>query len=436
MRKCLLLCLLLLCCCVPMCAQAATELTVTPHEMGFDYEISSGEEWLVLLWDSASEDGRKTLYSADGQFSGSIDLPYSAAGGKYTVTVQNLKQTRLVQKNVQIPQSADYVKPSGSASAKVNDLTLTETVTGFKYSFTAPGTDYMMLYFRSKQENATFPVYPANADGLYEGEIFAPLTYARTLFTVQVRTAKGTVRCEETVRKGYQAPEAPQQQPGRLSGVVVCIDPGHQENGQIVKEPNGPGLPGSTTGKGGMAQGKVTLRKEAIITLETGMILRDLLLQEGATVVMTRETQDVFHTNIERCEIADAAGAHIMLRLHCDSNSNANKTGMSIYAPLNSDYARVVAEPAEYRAMGEAFLDEMKKAVGYELTDKTGFVHLNDNYIGNNWAKMVCFLVEMGYLSNAGEDVKMATPEYQTMLAQGMVEGVYQVALMRGWIEQ
>lgn len=435
MRKCFLLCLLLLLC-VPMGALAATELTVTPREMGFDYTITSDEEWLVLLWDSANEDGRKTLYRPDGQFSGSIALPYGAAGGKYTVTVQNLKQTRLVKTTVQIPQAADYVKPSGSASAKVNDLTLTETATGFKYSFTAPGTDYMLLYFRSKQENATFPVYPANADGLYEGEIFAPLTYARTLFTVQVRTAKGTVRCEETIRKGYQAPEAPEQQPGRLSGVVVCIDPGHQENGQYVKEPIGPGLPGSSTGKGGMAQGVVTLRKEAIITLETGMILRDLLLREGATVVMTRESQDVFHSNIERCEIADAAGAHIMLRLHCDNNSNANKTGLSVYAPLNSDYARAVATPEEYRALGEAFIDEMKKAVGYELTDKTGFVHLNDNYIGNNWAKMVCFLVEMGYMSNAGEDIKLATPEYQTLLAQGMVEGVYQVALMRGWIGQ
>lgn len=436
MRKTLLLCLLLLCCCVPLSALAVTELTVTPREMGFDYEITTGEEWLVLLWDSANEDGRKTLYSADGHFTGSIDLPYSAAGGKYTVTVQNLKQTRLVKQTIQVPQSADYVAPSGSASAKVSNFTLTETSTGFKYSFSAPGSDYMLLYFRSKQENATFPVYPVNADGLYEGEIFAPLTYARTLFTVQVRTAKGTVRCEETVRKGYEAPEPAEQQEGRLSGVVVCIDPGHQENGQYVNEPIGPGLSGSSTGKGGMAQGVVTLRKEAIVTLETGMILRDLLLQEGATVVMTRETQDVFHSNIERCEIAAEAGAHIMLRLHCDNNSNANKTGLSVYAPLNSDYARAVASPEEYRALGEAFIDEMKKAVGYALTDKTGFVHLNDNYIGNNWAQMVCFLVEMGYMSNAGEDIKLATPEYQTMLAQGMVEGVYQVALMRGWVEE
>ena len=185
-----------------------------------------------------------------------------------------------------------------------------------------------------------------------------------------------------------------------------------------------------------MAQGKVTLRREAIVVLEAGMILRDLLLAEGATVVMTREVQDVFHTNIERCEIAEEAGAHIMLRLHCDNNSNTSKTGISIYCPLNSDYAKAVAGKEEYKALGDSFLDEMKKAVGYELSTKTGYVHQNDNYVGNNWAKMVCFLVEMGYMSNPGEDIKLATPEYQRMLAEGMVEGVYQVALMRGWITE
>lgn len=436
MRKLVLILLTVLCCCLPCGALAATELSVTPYEMGFDYDITTTEQWLVLIWDSANEDGRQTLYSEDGNFSGSVELPYAAAGGKYTVSVQSLKQTTLVKKTVTIPQKADYVKPSGKSNVKVTDMVLTETPTGFKYSFTAAGSDYMLLYFRSKQQNATFPVYPVDEDGHYEGEIFAPLTYARTLFTVQVRNGSGNSKKEATVRKGYQAPEAAEQKEGRLSGVVVCIDPGHQENGRFVTEPIGPGLSGSTAGKGGMAQGKVTLRRESIVALETSMILRDLLLAEGATVVMTREVEDIFHTNIERCDIAEAAGAHIMLRIHCNNSSNANKQGIGIYAPLNSDYAKAVADSKTYRALAQAFLDEMKKAVGYEVSSKTGDVTLNDSYVGNNWAKMVCFLVEMGYMSNVTEDLKLATPEYQTMLSEGMVEGIYQVALMRGWIEE
>ena len=165
------------------------------------------------------------------------------------------------------------------------------------------------------------------------------------------------------------------------------------------------------------------------------MILRDILTAQGATVILTRDVQDVFHTNIERCEIAAAGGAHIMLRLHCNNSSNQNKTGIQIYSPLNSDYARAVASPEDYRLMGETLMNCMKDAVGYERKDATGTTRLNDSYVGNNWAKMACFLVEMGYMSNPGEDIKLATPEYQRMLAEGMAEGVYQIALIRGWVE-
>ena len=125
-----------------------------------------------------------------------------------------------------------------------------------------------------------------------------------------------------------------------------------------------------------------------------------------------------------------------MLRLHCNMTENTNTTGIQIYGPHNSDYARAVADLDTYRALGEVLLEEMKTAVGYPLEVKTGRVIMNDDYVGNNWAKMVCFLVEMGYMTNTGEDIKLATPEYQTQLAQGMVEGIYRIALLRGWIEE
>ena len=432
MRKLLPLLLLLLL--LPLTALAKTEMTLVSEEKGFTYDITGDDQWIVLTWDSKSDDGRITLYAKDGHHTGKVELPFGAAGGKYTVTVLDLQQYKAATKTITIPQSADYVSPSGKSAATVKDLTLTATDTGFKYSFVAEGADYLLLYFRSKQQNATFPVYPADESGLYEGEVIADLTYARTLFTVQVQTGKGTVKKEDTVRMGYSFPDAPEAQEGRLSGVIVCIDPGHQENGQYVTEPNG--LSGKSTTKGGMAQGKVTLRKEDIVVLEIGMKLRDLLIREGATVVMTRTEQDEFHTNVERAEIANEAGAHIMLRLHCNnSSSNATKTGIQIYCPMNSDYAKAVAEPTEYRALAQAFLDEVKTAVDYELVDKTGTVRLNDTYVGSNWAKMLCFLVEMGYMSTPAEDVKLSAPEYQDMLAEGMVEGVYQVALMRGWVD-
>lgn len=433
MRK--LICLLMVLCCLPIAAQAAVGMNITPYKMGFDYDITGAEEWIRLTWKYGSERGMKTLYSPDGHFTGSIELPYAADGGRYTVAVENMKATQVAKTTVNVPQVAGYVSPSGYSNAKVQNLNLEETATGFKYSFIAENTDYMMLYFRSIQEEACFPVYPVDGSGRYEGEVVSDLTYARTLFKVEVRSGSGSTKKSGEVRKAYEAPEAPEQQQGRLSGVVVCIDPGHHENHQPFREPKGPGLSGTVNNSGGMAQGLKTLRKESIVVLETGMILRDMLIKEGATVVMTRHAVDDFITNIGRCDVAEQAGAHIMLRLHINMNDNRNKTGIQIYGPRNSDYAKAVADAATYRAMGEALLTEMKKATGLALEQKTGNVMLNDDYVGNNWAKMTCFLVEMGYMSNIGEDIKLATPEYQTMLAEGMVEGVYQIALMRGWLQ-
>ncbi len=432
MRK--LICLLMVLCCLPVFAQASALLNVTPREAGFDYEITGSEQWVRLVWKCGVSRGMKTLYSADGHHEGSIDLPYNQAGGKYTVTVENMKAAQVAKQSVTIPKAADYEVALGYSNAKVQNLSLTETATGFRYSFLAPGTDYMMLYFRSIQEEACFPVYPVNADGLYEGEVFSDLTYARTLFKVEIRNGNGSMKKAGEVRKAFEAPEAPEPQQGRLSGVVVCIDPGHHENHQPFREGKGPGLEGTVNNSGGMAQGLKTLRRESIVTLEAGMVLRDLLIREGATVVMTRHKVDDFITNIGRCDVAEQAGAHIMLRLHCNMTENRNKTGIQIYGPRNSDYAKAVADPTEYGKMGQLLLDEMKKATGFPLEQKYGAVALNDDYVGNNWAKMVCFLVEMGYMSNTGEDIKLATPEYQTMLAEGMVEGIYQIALYRGWI--
>ncbi len=434
MRK--LLCLLMILALLPLTASAAVKMSLTPGERCVEYAFTAPDEWVRLTWKSRNVSGGVTLYGPGGEFAGALALPFSGEGGKYTITVQNLKLQKLAEQSVTLPQAADYTVPAGKSNGKVSNMTLEETPAGFRYAFDVPDTDYVMLYFRSVQENAVFPVFPVDEKGHYAGEVKTDITFSRDLFTVQVRNAAGNSRREGEVRKGYEAPPAPEARPGRLSGVTVCIDPGHHENHRPFKEDKGPGLTGFTHNSGGMGQGRKTLRKESSVVLETGMILRDLLIAEGAAVVMTREKPDDFRTNRDRCDIAEAGGAQILLRLHCNMNDNNNKTGIMIYGPLRSEYAQAVAHKDEYRLLGNLFLTEMKKATGFELTDKTGFVTLNDDYVGNNWAKMLCFLVEMGYMSNIGEDYKMAVPEYQTQLARGMVEGVYQVALRRGWITE
>ncbi len=433
--KLLLLLLLLLLPCSRCFADAG--INMSSRECAVSYSVDlPNQDFLLLSFTAPKESGKMVIYAQDGHFEGEISLRYSQAGGKVKLTVTTLDGKRqLASGSINLPAASQYRKASGKTSGKVNDLQLEETVNGLRYTFSCAGTDYLMLKVRSKQETAVFPVYPQE-NGQYAGEIEMPLTYARTLITVQVLSGKESVLAEAQARKAYEAPAAVERQEGRLSGVTVCIDPGHQENGHLVKEPLGPGLEGSTTGTAGMAQGTETQRKESIVVLEIGMLLRDELLRQGATVVMTRERQDQFLTNQERCQVAADADADIMLRLHADTRQSSTKLGFSIYAPLHSDYAKAVADPPTYRAMGEMLIDAMKTRVGYALEDRYGTVTLSDQFVGNNWAQMTCFLIEMGFMSTPREDYLLSYPVYQQWLAEGMAQGVYEIALYRGWITE
>lgn len=418
-------------------AQAATAVSLTPAEKSISYSFSlPGEQFAILEYKASSESGKMVVYAPDGNFSGEISLPLSGAGGQITMTVTAMDQKKKGEAKAILPGARDYIPPSGNSHAAVKSFALFETPQGFSYSFMAPESDYLLLSYRNKQESGELPVYPVNEEGLYAGEILLPITYARTLTTVEIINDKGVVLKDDQVRKGYEAPPAPQAQEGRLSGVTVCIDAGHQENGVPVSEPLGPGLEGKTAGSGGMAQGRITLRKESIVCLEVAMALRDELIRQGATVVMTRERQDQFLTNQERCQIAADGNAHIMLRLHCDTRENAKKQGLSIYGPRNSTYAKAVADPETYAHMGNLLLNAMKDRLGYEPGEKTGFVTINDQFVGNNWAQMVCFLVEMGFLSNPEEDFLLSTPVYQQWLGEAMAQGIYEIAVYRGWVTE
>lgn len=418
-------------------ALAAVQVDVTEMDGGFHYAFAlPGEEFALLDYSAPQEKGSMVLWSENGAFEGDVALRCSQAGGALKVTVKNLDERTQGEAKLTLAKDPAYAAPTGKSTVKVTNFVLKETGEGIAYSFLAPGSDFMMLCVHSKQETYTFPVYPQDETGLYQGEIVTPLTYPRSQITVQVQTAKGLVQEEEKARKGYQAPDPAEQREGRLSGVTVCIDPGHAENGQRVLEPIGPGLTGKTSGTSGMAQGISTKRMESIVVLEISMLLRDELLRQGANVVLTRTAQDGWLSNLDRCQVAEDAGAQIMLRLHGDTRESHTKLGFSVYGPLNSTYARAEAEPKVYRAMGEMLIDDMKRAVGYALEDKYGIVHLNDQFVGNNWAKMTCFLVEMGYMSTPREDYLLSHPVWQSRIAQGMAQGVYDIAVYRGWIAE
>jgi N-acetylmuramoyl-L-alanine amidase len=268
--------------------------------------------------------------------------------------------------------------------------------------------------------------------GKFQGEITLPLTYAGNNVTITLFSLSGNKLDSFKTQTKYPtaSPASTPKADGPLSGLTVCIDPGHQLNSPGGIEPLGPGLKGTKAVVFGMAEGITTRRREAAVVLEIGLQLRDMLLENGAEVVMTRDTMDTSLANLDRAQIANDAKADICLRLHANANKNKTNRGIVVYTPLNADYARAVAEPQTYRMWGETLLDCMAKTTGAKPVG----VGQTDTYVGSNWCKMPVFLIEMGYMTTPQDDLLLSLTEYQQKLCQGMVDGIEAICKMRGLI--
>ena len=51
-------------------------------------------------------------------------------------------------------------------------------------------------------------------------------------------------------------------------------------------------------------------------------------------------------------------------------------------------------------------------------------VSIVDNMTGLNWSKVPVTIVEMGFLSNPGEDRLLSSEDYQNKIVQGIVNGI------------
>lgn len=118
---------------------------------------------------------------------------------------------------------------------------------------------------------------------------------------------------------------------------IVCIDPGHQGKGDSRGEPVAPNSSNTKPRVSSGTAGVATKNPEHVINLEASLILKELLLQKGYTVVMTREKADVNISNAERAQIANNAKADITIRIHCDSINDGGKTGTVILVPAKME---------------------------------------------------------------------------------------------------
>ena len=203
------------------------------------------------------------------------------------------------------------------------------------------------------------------------------------------------------------------------SGPVVAIDPGHQSKGMKDLEPNGPGSDQMKAMLTSGTQGVVTKLTEYQLNLQVGLLLRDELISRGYTVVMIRESNDVTLSNVQRAQIANRAEAAAFVRIHANGSENAAKQGAYTICQTKKNPYNADLQP-ESLQLSRKVLDGFIAATGQaELS-----IWETDTMTGINWAEVPSTILEMGYMSNAEEDRRMAGDDFQKAAAQGVADGL------------
>jgi N-acetylmuramoyl-L-alanine amidase len=208
----------------------------------------------------------------------------------------------------------------------------------------------------------------------------------------------------------------------------VMIDPGH-----------GGYDPGTESSAGVM---------EKDLALQIATRLKADLKARGIRAELTRST-DVFISLSERTRIANSAGADLFVSVHLNSSPNPDTSGIEVYY-LNNTTDRATIRLARmenggadgygtsndsnlkyiltdlrqnYKAIEAASLARMIDA--QTVADLDTGLGLNVNALGAKMgpfyvlvgAHMPAVLVECGFMSNAAEAARLASPDYQDALA-------------------
>ena len=194
---------------------------------------------------------------------------------------------------------------------------------------------------------------------------------------------------------------------------TVCIDPGHP----------------SEVGVG--TQGRKLTELHANWTI--AVRLRDLLRQQGYRVVMTKQSEKEYVRNRKRAEIANAAHADLMVRLHCDASP---KPGFAVYFPDRTGTSEGTTGPARdvirrTAPLARRFHDALAAGLRGELNDqglmsdvKTAVGSKQGALTGSIFSKVPVVLVEMATITLKHDEVFMLSQVGQRKMSEALAAGV------------
>jgi len=194
-----------------------------------------------------------------------------------------------------------------------------------------------------------------------------------------------------------------------LSGVRVCLDPGH----------------GGAAHKRGYKRGPTGVR-EAEVNLRVARYLRDFLVAAGAEVRLTRDG-DVDLSLADRAAVAGEWGADLFISCHHNAIGNKPQVNYTTvwhhndvdYRPSNLDLARYLCYGL-YDALAFPQVTDVPLKSD-QLMYESGFAVLRH-------AQVTAALTETSFFTNPDEEQRLRDPQYNLQEAYGLFIGLAKYA--------
>ncbi len=186
---------------------------------------------------------------------------------------------------------------------------------------------------------------------------------------------------------------------GKLEGHIIGIDPARGY---------------SSTVRGVSTKIYANRLNYAVATL-----VKDLLEEEGATVVFTLSDVKDSKEASERASILNNGNVELAVRIECNFISASDTRGAMVWVPESHD------KKSECDKLASAVLNAYLAATGLSTREIKGesIIDKSDETFLNKTEAPVCTLI-MGHISNSTEDKLLNDEDMQQKMAAGIVNGI------------
>lgn len=183
----------------------------------------------------------------------------------------------------------------------------------------------------------------------------------------------------------------------------LCVDPGHAGyNNNDIFEPG-------AIGPNGL--------QEHAVALSISKILRDMALNDGIQVLMTREDENGSWDLIPRAEMANNWGAKAFISIHCNSFSDPSAHGFEIWTTKGQTESDILATYI-YNEM------ELSMPIIGRTDVSDGDVDKEAQFTVLTETVMPAVLIEVAFISNPQEEAMLADYDFQIVVARAILTGI------------